>query len=71
MTALPTEVEPEGEAGVGGRGRSVWLCGAEGRGRDCQERRSSRTARMPHSELSRLLEVPMVKDWQWPRNEKG
>lgn len=61
MAALPTEVKPEGEAGVGGgAGRSG--SGAEGRGRDCQGRRSTRTAQMPHSELSELLEVLMVKD---------
>lgn len=64
MADLPTQVEkPEGEAGVGrGRGRSVWLCGVEGHGRGFRVRRSSGTAQMSHSELSKLLEVPVAKD---------
>lgn len=64
MAAPPAEVEkPEGEAGGGrGRGRPVWLCGVEGRGRDFRVRRSSGTAQVPRSELSKLLEVPMAKD---------
>lgn len=62
VAALPTAVEKaEGEVGLGkGKGRSVWTCTVEGL-LAFPQKDIQLTAQVSHLELSKMLELQMVK----------